>query len=86
MSVGLNDVASKFVEQAPAKERQAREQAQAAAATAPKGSAEDATSSGHHGDDQHASVDDDHASDDDRARPRTPEQAAARRGRTWPTT
>jgi hypothetical protein len=34
VSAGLNDVASKFVEQAPAKERQAREQA--AAATAPK--------------------------------------------------
>lgn len=37
VAVGLNDVAGKFVEQAPAKERQAREQAAAAQAAAAKG-------------------------------------------------
>ena len=66
VAVGLNDVASKFVDQAPAKERQAREQA--AAAPAPKAPTTTAA--------QH-----DHASDDDHAQtttttPRTPEQAA----------
>jgi hypothetical protein len=37
VAVALNDVAGKFVDQAPAKERQAREQAAAAQATAAKG-------------------------------------------------
>ena len=70
VAIGLNDVADKFVEQAPAKERQAREQAVAApnAATTQPSKGSGTTTTGrvddhNAADDDHPSVDDHHAED-----------------------